>query len=138
MPFVMKQLDQPIRDQLSGRLRGPCVQLQRWFAVDEQSGVALISLGATSYAREDNPLDYLNLLWGDSTIAIEAKTSLHSDEDGTVLVFRMTKLVVPEELHLDIDLIRQAIEGAAGVYWGTSLRTPVTARATLPPKFDRA
>ena len=65
MGFVLKELNQSELKHLSRRVRGPCVQLQDVCAMDEQARIALISLGRNSYAREDFPIDYLNLLRGD-------------------------------------------------------------------------
>ena len=137
MGFVYKTLDQAEMDQLSSKVRGPSVLLQDGYVIDEQAGIALISLGSTSYGREDYPVTYLNLLWGENTITIEASKGFEKDDIGSVLVFQITKLAVPSGLHLDIELVRKTIEAAAAAYWGTLLRRSVHTRVSLPTTIDR-
>ena len=133
MNFLYKAFAQSECDRLFDRLRGPRVQVQDTYAIDQASGTCLISLGQLSSGRDNDSTDYYNLLWDVHTIAIEAYPTFVRDEDETVLHFEMTLLNISGAACLDLECLRRMIEDAVSAYMSGLFRRPIKVRATLPP-----
>lgn len=132
MNFLYKAFTQSDLDRLFDRLRGPRVQVQDTYAIDEASGTCLISLGQLSPGRDNDSTAYYNLLRDEHTIAIEAYETFVRNEEETVLHFEMTLLKISGAACLDLECLRRMVEDAVSAYMSGLFRRPIKVRATLP------
>ena len=132
MGFVFKEFTSDDLAAIRGRIRGDVVQFHGQGAVDDARNIYFLDLGAITIARENENLSFFNLIWGDDTIAIQAKPRFEGVIGAFTFLFEITSITIPKTLNQKPETVRQTIEAAATVYKQALLPGDYKVVATLP------
>lgn len=101
------------------RVHGPVYAFQSCYVVDDERDIIFLDLGGhgdLAPGRGECPT-YYNLLWQGIAVAFEGYDALQRSDDGVILIFTITKFVVPPELAQATDEIKAALVAASQCYW---------------------
>jgi hypothetical protein len=132
MGFVFREFTSDELADIRRKIKGEVVQLYWKGAVDDARNIYFVDLGEITMARENENLSFFNLIWGDDTVAIQAKPHFEGVVGAFTFAFDITSITIPKTLNQEPETVRQAIEAAVDVYKHALRPGDYKVVATLP------
>jgi hypothetical protein len=132
MGFVFREFTSDELADIRRKIKGEVVQLYWKGAVDDARHIYFVDLGKITVARENENLSFFNLIWGEDTVAIQAKPHFEGVVGAFTFVFDITSITIPKTLNQEPEVIRQTIEAAVQAYEYGLLPGDYKVAATLP------